>query len=77
MITRNFVTLVAIACLVAFPVAYLFMSKWLQVFPYNTGISMLPFFYSAITVLLITLATVMFHTLKATLASPAKSLKTE
>jgi putative ABC transport system permease protein len=77
MITRNFVALVGIACLVAFPVAYLFMSKWLQVFPYNTGISVLPFFYSAVTVLLITLTTVMFHMLKAALASPAKSLKTE
>ncbi|MEP7141915.1 MAG: ABC transporter permease [Ferruginibacter sp.] len=77
LITTNFVLLVGIACVVAFPVAYLFMDKWLKIFPYNTGLSVMPFLLSAFTVLLITLLTVIFHTVKAAVANPAKSLRTE
>jgi putative ABC transport system permease protein len=77
LITRNFVLLVGIACLIAFPVAYLFMDKWLKIFPYNTGLTILPFLLSAITVLLITMLTVIFHTVKAAIANPAKNLRTE
>ncbi|HTI10457.1 MAG TPA: ABC transporter permease [Puia sp.] len=77
LITRNFVYLVGISCLIAFPVAYLFMDKWLKVFPYNTGLTVAPFLLSALTVLLITLLTVIFHTLRAAVANPAKSLRTE
>lgn len=77
MITKNFVVLVGISCLIAFPVAYIFMHKWLLIFPYNTGMSVMPFIYSALTVLLITLATVMFHTVKAAMANPTKSLKAD
>jgi len=77
LLTKNFVILVGISCLVAFPVAFIFMHQWLQIFPYNAGISVFPFIYSALTVLLITLVTVLFHTLRAALANPTKSLKTE
>lgn len=77
LITRNFIFLVGISCLIAFPVAYLFMDKWLGVFPYNTGLSVLPFVAAALTVLLITLATVIYHTMRAALANPSKSLRSE
>ena len=77
LITKNFVLLVGISCLIAFPVAYVFMNKWLQIFPYNPGMSILPFVFSAITVLLITMITVIFHTVKAAIANPAVYLKTE
>jgi putative ABC transport system permease protein len=77
LITRNFVLLVGIACLIAFPVAYLFMDKWLKIFPYNTGLTVLPFLLSALTVLFITMLTVIFHTVKAAIANPAKNLRTE
>jgi len=77
LMTRNFVLLVGISCLIAFPVAYLFMDKWLKVFPYNTGLRLMPFLLSALVVLIITLFTVTFHTVKAALASPVKSLRTE
>jgi putative ABC transport system permease protein len=77
LITRNFVALVGISCLIAFPVAYFFMDKWLKIFPYNTGLSITPFILSALTVLVITLLTVIFHTVKAALANPAESLRTE
>jgi putative ABC transport system permease protein len=77
LVTKNFVVLVGISCLVAFPVAYLFMHKWLQVFTYNTGLSPLPFVLSALLVLVITLLTIIFHTTRAAVASPAKNLRTE
>lgn len=77
LITKNFVLLVGISCLIAFPVAWYFMDKWLDIFPYNTGLSAFPFILSAIAILLITLLTVSFHTLKAALANPVKSLRTE
>jgi len=77
LITTNFVALVGISCLIAFPIAYYFMHQWLNIFPYNTGLTIAPFLISAFIVLLITLLTVLFHTLKAALANPSKSLRTE
>ena len=77
LITKNFVLLVGISCLIAFPIAWLFMDEWLKIFPYNTGLSVTPFLLSALTVLLITLLTVIFHTLKAAMANPANALRTE
>ena len=77
MITKSFVLLVGVSCLVAFPIAYIFMHQWLQIFPYNAGMSVWPFVFSGLTVLAITLVTVMFHTVKAAVANPTKSLKAE
>ena len=77
LMTKNFVLLVGLSCLIAFPVAWYFMDKWLKIFPYNTGLSAKPFILSAIVVLIITLMTVIFHTLKAAFANPVKSLRTE
>ena len=77
MIAKNFVVLVGISCLVAFPVAYIFMDKWLKIFTYNTGLSVTPFILSAFVVLIITMLTVVFHTVKAAIANPVKSLRTE
>jgi putative ABC transport system permease protein len=77
LITKNFILLVGLSCFIAFPVAWYFMDKWLKIFPYNTGLSAMPFILSAVTVLMITLVTVIFHTLRAALANPVKSLRTE
>ncbi|MBS1916754.1 MAG: ABC transporter permease [Bacteroidetes bacterium] len=77
LITTNFILLVALSCLIAFPVAYLFMDKWLKIFPYNTGLSVLPFVLSALTVLVITLLTVIFHSVRAALTNPVKALRSE
>ena len=77
LVTRNFVALVGISCLIAFPVAYMFMDKWLKIFPYNTGLSVTPFLLAAVAVLAITFLTVIFHTVRAALANPSKSLRSE
>ena len=77
LITRNFVFLVGLSCLIAFPIAFWFMSKWLKIFPYNTGLSPTPFLLAALTVLFITLLTVIYHTMRAALANPSKSLRSD
>ena len=77
LIIRNFIALIGLSCLIAFPVAWYFMDKWLKIFTYNTGLAPTPFILSACAVLLITLMTVIFHTLKAAMANPVKSLRTE
>jgi putative ABC transport system permease protein len=77
LVTRNFVFLVGISCVIACPVAYYFMSKWLGLFSYSTGITLLPFLFSALTVLVITLLTVIFHAVRAAVANPSKTLRAE
>lgn len=77
LITVNYLWLALIAASIAFPVAYYFMSKWLKVFPYNNGISVLPFIISAIVIVFTSVLTVMFHSTKAALAKPANNLRTE
>lgn len=77
LITVNYLWLALIAASIAFPVAYYFMSKWLKVFPYNDGISVVPFIISAIVIVFTSVLTVMFHSAKAALAKPANNLRTE
>jgi putative ABC transport system permease protein len=49
----------------------------LQIFPYNTGLSIIPFTVSAIVILVTAVATAGFHSARAALASPGKNLRTE
>jgi putative ABC transport system permease protein len=48
LITKNYLWLSLIAAVIAFPVAWYFMHNWLQVFPYNAGLSAIPFILSAL-----------------------------
>lgn len=77
LITKNYFWLALIAATIAFPVAWYFMSKWLHVFPYNTGLSVIPFLVSALVILLTAVGTAGFHSAKAALSNPVKSLRTE
>ena len=77
MITQNYLWLALIAAAIAFPVAWYFMSKWLAIFPYNPGLSLVPFAVSALVILVAAVATASFHSAKAALAKPSKNLRTE
>ena len=77
LITVNYLWLALIAACIAFPIAYYFMSKWLQVFPYNEGLSVIPFIVSGFVIVLTSVLTVMFHSTKAALAKPADNLRNE
>jgi len=75
--TRNYLWLALIASLIAFPVAYYFMSNWLKVFSYSAGLSVIPFIVSALLIVLTAVLTVFFYSTKAALANPAVNLRTE
>ncbi|MEO6327896.1 MAG: ABC transporter permease [Ginsengibacter sp.] len=77
MITKNYLWLALISAAIAFPVAWYFMSKWLKIFPYNTGLSVIPFLISAFVIIVTASATTMFYSAKAALTNPATSLRTE
>jgi putative ABC transport system permease protein len=77
LIAKNFLILVAVSCVIAFPIAWYFMHNWLLLFPYKTDLSVTTFLFSAGVVLLITAITVGFHTIKAALANPSRSLRIE
>lgn len=77
MLSKDFVTLVVISCLIAAPVAWFFLNQWLQAYEYRTSISWWIFAVSAMGALAITLLTVSFQAIKAALANPVKSLRTE
>jgi putative ABC transport system permease protein len=75
--TRNYLWLALIAAFIAFPVAWFSMSKWLNIFPYNDGLSVVPFILSALVIVITASATATFHSAKAAVTSPAIVLKTE
>ena len=77
MMTKEFVKLVGIASVIAFPVAWWAMNKWLQGFAYRTDVSWWIFVISAVVAIVIALATVGYQSLKAALANPVKSLRSE
>ncbi len=77
MLSKEFLRLVLISCFVAFPLSYWVMSKWLQDFAYRIHISWLVFVIAGIVALAIALATISFQAIKAALANPVKSLRTE
>jgi putative ABC transport system permease protein len=77
MLSKDFIKLVLISSLIAFPVAWWAMHKWLQEFAYRTGVSWWIFLIAAMTALLVALLTVSFQAIKAALSNPVKSLRTE
>ncbi len=77
MLSRDFVALIIISLCIATPVAYYFMHEWLQNFEYRTGLSWWIFASAGAGALIITLLTVSYQSIKAALANPVKSLRTE
>ena len=77
MLSKDFVFLVVISCIIAVPVAYYLMDGWLQKFDYHTTISWWIFGLACLGALVITLITVSYQAIKAALSNPVKSLKTE
>lgn len=77
LLSKGFVVLVIIALLIASPIAYYFMNNWLQNYQLRIELSWWIFAVAGIGALLITLLTVSFQAIKAAMANPVKSLKTE
>ncbi|MBI1227229.1 MAG: FtsX-like permease family protein [Bacteroidetes bacterium] len=77
MLSKEFVSLVIIALVIAAPLAYYFMGKWLQDFAYRTDIQWGVFVMAGLVALGIAFLTVSFQSVKAALANPVKSLRSE
>jgi putative ABC transport system permease protein len=77
LLSKDFIKLVIISIIIAAPVAYFLMNKWLQEFAYRITIDWWVFAAAGITALLIALLTVSFQAIKAAVANPVKSLRTE
>ncbi len=77
MLSRDFMMLVFIAILIATPVAWYFMSRWLQDFAYRIDISWWVFLIAGCMALFIALITVSFQAIKSAMANPVKSLRME
>ncbi|MDP4260602.1 MAG: ABC transporter permease [Bacteroidota bacterium] len=77
LLSKDFTMLVGIAALIAFPVTWWGMNKWLETFAYRTGISWWIFLVAGAVALAIALLTVSIQTIRAALANPVKSLRAE
>ncbi|MEP7376974.1 MAG: ABC transporter permease [Chitinophagaceae bacterium] len=77
MLSKDFVIQVTLAILIASPLAWFFMNRWLQDFAYRTTISWWIFALAGIIALAIALVTVSFQAIKVAVANPASSLRTE
>jgi len=77
LLSKEFVKWVLIANIIAWPAAYFIMNNWLKNFAYRTDINWLIFLLAGIMALIIALATVSTHAIKAATANPVKSLRYE
>ena len=77
LLSKDFLKLVALAIVIASPVAWWAMNKWLQDFAYRISISWKVFFIAGIAAIMIAFITLSFQTIKAAMANPVKSLRTE
>jgi ABC-type antimicrobial peptide transport system permease subunit len=77
LLSKDFIQLVLVSLIIAFPVAWFAMNKWLQGFAYRINISWWVFAIAGITAILIAFITVSFQAIKAAIANPVKSLRTE
>ena len=77
MLSKDFVVLVVIACMISIPMANYFLEQWLQQYEYRTQISWWIFAVTGVGAVLITLFTVSFQAIKAALMNPVKSLRSE
>jgi len=77
MLSKDFIKLVLLAAVIAFPVAWWAMNRWLGDFAYRVHIGWWVFVASGIAAMLIALLTVSFQAIKSAIASPVKSLRTE
>ncbi|UJH90992.1 ABC transporter permease [Antarcticibacterium sp. 1MA-6-2] len=77
LLSRDFLLLIAIALLLASPVAWYFMDKWLQDFAYRIDIGWIVFAIAGIFAILIAFITISYQAIKAGLANPVKNLRTE
>jgi predicted permease len=77
LLSKDFLRLVFISAIIAFPLSWWFMHKWLQNYAYRVTISWWVFVLAGLLALIIALVTISFQSIRAAFANPVKSLRTE
>jgi ABC-type antimicrobial peptide transport system permease subunit len=77
LISQDFIVLVGISCLIASPLAFYFLQRWLNGYYYRVELGPGVFIISAVMAMVITIITIGFQTLKAAVRNPVESLRTE
>jgi ABC-type antimicrobial peptide transport system permease subunit len=77
LLSKDFMLLVLVSCLIASPVALYYLHNWLLKYDYRISIGPGVFIYAGVMAIIITLITVSFQAIKAALANPVKSLRSE
>lgn len=77
LLSKDFLQLVIISCIIAFPVAYWAMQNWLKTYQYHIDMQWWVFAGAAVSAMIIAVVTISFQSIKAALANPVKSLRSE
>jgi putative ABC transport system permease protein len=77
LLSKDFIKLVVVSLVLASPVAWYFMNKWLESFAYRIHIAWWMFAVAAILAMMLALVTVSFQAVKAALSNPVQNLRTE
>ncbi|MCE7065612.1 ABC transporter permease [Dyadobacter sp. CY326] len=77
LLSKDFLLLILISIVLAAPVGYYFMDKWLRGFEYKIALNWSIFAFAGISAVVVALATISYQSLRAALTNPVKSLKTE
>jgi putative ABC transport system permease protein len=77
LLSKDFLSLIIVSCFIAIPISWYVLYRWLQNYEYRSPVTWWVFIIAISGALIITLLTVSFHAIKAALANPAKSLRTE
>jgi len=77
LLSKDFIMLVTLSCVLASPIAFYFLQNWLHKYDYHINLGVGVFIVSALAAILITLLTISFQAIKAALANPVKSLRSE
>jgi ABC-type antimicrobial peptide transport system permease subunit len=77
LLSKDFLRLVFVSAIVAFPISWWFMHKWLQNYAYRITISWWVFVLAGLLALMIALVTISFQSIRAAISNPVKSLRTE
>ncbi len=77
LLSSEFLSLVGISVLIAWPFSYFMIDQWLNRFPFKIAVHVAPFLYSALIILAVTLFTVSYHTIRAAVKNPVNDLNRE
>ena len=77
LLSTNFTKLIIIAVIIAVPISWLAITNWLNGFAYHIDVTWMVFFMASVAALLLAWATVSYESIKAAMANPVKSLRTE